>query len=154
MAFLIVMALVVPTVVFAAKERYVIEYGDTVIRGHGRSPATHLLKKALKQQYPGVDIRNLELERVILVAKTRRGFGDAALRVGKFWSESYQVAGSPWDFYDNSRYTFDRIHFSNPSHDNKGPWQIDLHGNFVVRKVVVVVDDKSRRHPHRPGRWR
>lgn len=157
MALLAAMLFFLPTPVLAAKERFVLDFGDTVIDGRGRAPATLLLKKTLKDQYPWVNIQNLELKRVILVAKTRRGFGRAALRVGNSWSESYQVAGTAWDFHDSDRYTFDRIHFSSPSPYGNGPWQIDLRGNFVVRKVILVVDDQSRSRSHRPshpGRWR
>ncbi len=134
----------IATTAHAARERYVLDFDDSQIRGFHREPATIFLKRALKEQYPYVNIKQMELRKVVLVAKTKRGRGGAELRVGQDRTNNYQVYGNPWDFKRSSRHTFDRVRFDNPARDSRGPWQMDLWGNFVVRKVVLVVDERRR----------
>lgn len=153
--FLIVLA--IPLAAQAARERYVLEFDDAHIRGHRGEPATIFLKKAFHEQYPWVDVSDLDLHRVVLVAKSKNGWGVAQLRVGEWVTDSYEVGGRPVDFRDGRRITFDRIQFDNPSCRGRGPWQIDLQGNFIVRKVVLEVENhRWRRHHYskRPPFWR
>lgn len=140
---------------WAAKDRFVLEYNDSHIRSHRGEPATLFLKKALRDQYPWVDVDDLELRRVVLIAKSRHGRGEAQLRVGHRMTDMYQVDGGSGRFHDDRRNTFDRIHFSNPSYDSNGPWQIDMLGNFIVNKVVLEVDNRQHRDrmPPRPYRF-
>lgn len=138
----------------AAKDRFVLDYRDSQLSSHRGEPATLLLKKALKEQYPWVDIDDLELRRVVLIAKSRHGRGEARLRVGHRMTEMYRVEGGAGRFRDDRRFTFDRIHFSNPSHDSNGPWQIDLQGNFIVNKVVLEVEERPHRHRMTPSSYR
>ena len=139
---------------WAAKDRFVLEYNDSQIRSHRGEPASLFLKKALRDQYPWVDVEDLELRRVVLIAKSRQGRGEAQLRVGHRMTDMYQVDGGSGRFRDR-RDSFDRIHFSNPSYDSNGPWQIDMLGNFVVNKVVLEVDNRQHRQrmPPRPYRF-
>ncbi len=135
----------------ASGERYVLDFNDSHIRGYRGDAATIYLKKSLKAQYPWLQISDLELKKVVLVAKSKRGHGGAELRVGKWTTDTYEVGGEPWLFQDDRRYTYDKIRFRNPSRDSSGPWQIKLRGNFKVKKVVVVV--KERRHRDYYGHW-
>lgn len=139
----------------AARDRIVLEYHDSHLRSDRGGPATLFLKKTLRDQYPWVEVEDLDLRRVVLVAKSRHGRGEAYLRVGHRMTETYPVHGRPNEFRDDRRRSFDRIQFTNPSHDSSGPWQIDLHGNFVVRQVVLEVADRPHRHrlPPRPYRY-
>lgn len=141
----------VPFNAMASRQRLVLDFNDTHMRGHQGEPATIMLKKSIKSQYPWIRISELDLRRVKLVAKSKRGRGGAALRVGNWGTDMYEVAGSPQDFHDGRRITFDKVKFNNPSHNSHGPWQLDLKGNFIVRKVVLEVEDHSRRRHHR--RW-
>lgn len=141
--------LLMPAVSFAAKQRYVLEFGDTYIRSYNREPATIFLKRTLKEQYPEANIRNMDLRKVVLVAKTKKGRGGAELRVGQKRTDNYRVYGTPWEFHDQHRFTFDRVRFHNPSYNSRGPWQIDLWGRFVVRKIVLVVEEQGDFRPHR-----
>ena len=108
--------------------------------------AVSYLKKAFNQQYPWVELTDMDLRRVVLVAKSRKGIGGAQLRVGEWLTDSYAVAGRPIDFRDQRKITFDRVRFHNPSSSSGGPWQIDLQGNFIVRKVVLEMDNYHWRH--------
>lgn len=138
----------------AARDRFVLDYHDSQVRSQRGEPATLFLKKALKEQYPWIEIDDIELRRVVLVAKSRHGRGEAQLRVGHRMTEMYRVEGGAGRFRDDRRFTFDRIHFSNPSHDSNGPWQIDLHGNFIVNKVVLEVDGQPHRRHMTPSSYR
>lgn len=100
------------------------------------------LKQRLKQQYPGIAPRNMELIAVKLVAKSKRGRGQATLLVGQDASYPETIGGTPYDFHDDSRYTFDRIRMQNPAYDSQGKWQIELQGNIKVKKVVLIVKKK------------
>lgn len=155
---LLLATLSVPSLASGARQRYVLDFDDTFIRSYQRDPATILLKKTLRVQYPEADIKGMKLRKVILVAKTKMGRGGAKLRVGHHRTENYQVHGNPWEFNDHYRYTFDRVRFRNPAHDSRGPWQVDLWGNFIVRKIVLVVDEPTghgrHRNHHRERGWR
>jgi len=148
---LALMIFLVPINAMASRDRYVVDFDDSNIRGHKGQAATIFLKKSFKDQYPWVDLSNVDIRKVVLVAKSKKGRGGAQLRVGNRVTDMYQVAGSPHSFRDDRRYTFDRIHFRNPSGNSRGPWQIDLIGNLIVRKVVLEVDDRTWRRPHK--RW-
>ena len=141
----------IPAVVMASQERFVLDFNDSHIRGHQGKLATIFLKKNLKEQYPWVKVKGLELKKVILVAKSKRGRGAAGLRVGKWATDMSEVGGRPRSFHDSDRSSFDRVRFWNPSQSSRGPWQLGLQGNFIVRKIVLVVD--KHRNNDRYGRW-
>lgn len=135
----------------AARDRFVLDYHDSQVRSHRGEPATLYLKRALKEQYPGVVIDDLELRRVVLIAKSRQGRGEARLQVGHRTTEMFRVEGGEGRFRDERRFTFDRVFFSNPSRNSNGPWQIDLQGNFIVRKVVLEVEVRRQGPRILPG---
>ena len=126
-----------PISALAELERYVLDFGDLHIGGRRGQPTTLMLKRALKQQYPWINTRNLTLRNVILVAKSRVGKGHAQLRVGSRLSDFYRVAGHPKSFKKNHRKTYDRVRMYSPTYNSRGPWQINLSGNFKVRKMTI-----------------
>lgn len=142
----LLMVIVWPFSAQAARERFVLDFDDAHIRGHQGEPVTIFLRKAFHEQYPRVELRDMDLQKVVLVAKSKRGKGRAHLRVGEWRTDSYAVAGRPVDFRDGRKITFDRVRFHNPSHGSYGPWQIDLQGNFIVRKVVLELDNYRYHH--------
>lgn len=150
----LLLILVAPALASAERERYVLDFNDAHIRSFDRGPATLFLKKTLRDQYPWINMGDLELKKVVLVAKTKLGYGGAELRVGRNRSHNARVDGNPSEFRSHKRYTFDKVRFRNPSRVSRGPWQMDLWGNFIVRKVVLVVEKK--RPAHNPERefWR
>lgn len=152
---LLVMTLLlfIPGQSFASQERYVLDFNDTHIRHYRGESATLYLKKALTRQYPKVDVSDMRLKKVVLVAKSKHGRGDAQLRVGSFLSDYYSVDGHPSYFRDQRRHSFDRVRIHSPAVKNgRGPWQVNLWGNFVVRKVIVVVDNNNRQRRFRGER--
>lgn len=149
----LLMIFLIPFNAMASQERFVLDFNDSHIRGHKGEAATLFLKRSLKQQYPGAEISNMDLRKVVLVAKSKKGRGGAQLRVGDRATSMYEVYGHPGSFQNDRRSSFDRVRFQNPSNNSQGPWQIDLKGNFIVRKVVLEVENHSRpRHQRVWGR--
>lgn len=133
----------------AAAERIELDLHDAHFRG---SNTIHI-KHELNRQYPYLGPRNLELKSVRLVAKTGHGRGWASLRVGPWFSERRRVLGNPRDFNHHRPRTFDLVDFYNDSYDSRGPWQLNLNGDFIVRKVVLTVErDRYRPAPTPPPR--
>ncbi len=128
------------------KDRYVLDFGDTQFRGYRGEPAKLYLKKALRRQYPWVNVSDYRLRKVVLVAKTYHGRGKAQLRVGPEMSDMYRVGGHPNYYYKDRHNSFDKVRIHNPFHDSWGPWQLYLRGNFKVRKVVLVVERRGQHH--------
>jgi hypothetical protein len=122
-------------------QRFVLDFYDQEYRGGD----TLYLKAALRDQYPRVNIRRLELDSAWLVAKTRLGRGTAALLVGDTFSRDEVVYGRPDDFYNPNPRTFDRVQFYNPSWDSTGVWQFHLNGEFIVRQVILQTHEAGRR---------
>jgi len=149
--FAMLMLFCIPAWAMASQERFVLDFNDSHIRSHKGEAATIFLKKSLKEQHPWVQLSDLELKKVVLVAKSKQGRGGVGLRVGKVATDMYEVGGRPRSFHNNDRSSFDRVKFWNPSHGSRGPWQIGLRGNFIVRKVILIVDNHRRRDHY--SRW-
>ncbi len=146
----LMMIFLIPFQAMAATKQYVIDFNDQNIIGYENRAATLYLKRSIKQQYPWVDVSNLDLQRVVLVAKSNLGRGHAKLRVGDRFTAMQRVDGNPYAFRSDRAYSFDRVGFVNPTFNSRGPWQVDLKGNFIVRKVILEVDDHSWPHHDRP----
>ena len=135
---LLALSLLLSLEAFAYSRRLRLNYNDVHMRGREN---TLFLKRKIKEQYPNIRLRQATLDKIILIAKTKFGRGTATLKVGPNLSAPNVVDGNPSDFFNPDRYTFDRVHIDNPSYSSRGPWQIKLRGNFIIRKVVVIVDN-------------
>lgn len=136
----------------AARERYAVDLDDMHLIGGINKPATIYLKQAFKRQYPRVDMSRLKVKKVVLVAKSKHGYGKAQLRVGRQYIAHRQVQGHPLSFNAFNKNTFDRVWFQNIEYSGQGPWQLRLHGNFIVRKVILEVEEnRPRRHRLQPS---
>ena len=138
--------LTLPLSAFAEMEKYVLDFDDHYFNSQKGEPTTLMLKRMLKQQHPWVNTRDLKLNNVILIAKSKIGRGHAQLRVGRQASRFFRVAGHPKSFKRDHRKSFDRVRLYNPSRTSRGPWQINLRGSFKVRKIVLITEDT---HLHR-----
>lgn len=139
----------IPHLVFAASEKFVLDFNNSYYHGRNRETTTLFLKRTLKQQYPWLRVKNLSLRKAVLIAKSRGGRGRAQLLVGNNASRPERVGGIPSQYHDNRAYSFDRVAFRNPSVDSDGRWQIDLQGNLVVSRVVLIMDDNRRYYNNR-----
>lgn len=137
-------------------ERFVLDFDNSYFLGkHGGGSTLHL-KRVFKQQYPGVDVSDYRLKKLVLLAKTKFGKGEAQLRVGPEVSDVYRVNGRPNRFHDDRKKTFDKVKISNPYSGSWGPWQLQLRGIFKISKVVLVAEKRKRHHygrmPHDKSR--
>ncbi len=114
-----------------------LDFQDSQIRGHN----VLTLKRALRDQYPELGLRGQTLKQVILVAKTRYGKGQAFLRIGDWVSRPQQVQGHPAEFGHHHYSSFYRKPFRSVPLNSRGRWQLELMGNFKVRKVILVLED-------------
>ncbi|MCF8058989.1 MAG: hypothetical protein K9K67_06820 [Bacteriovoracaceae bacterium] len=119
-------------------ERVEINYGGQVFQGQN----TLFLKKEVTKLYPRINFQNWDLKRVVLVAKSARGFGEAYLKVGRDESRIETIDGNRFDFNDPGN--FDRIPFVASGPDN-GVWQIHLKGRIKVKKVALILQKKAPR---------
>lgn len=119
------------------QQRLIIQL-DQHLRGQGLIK----IKQELKAQYGHLDLQNMQLESVRLVAKSKQGRGEATLIVGQSASYPAVVGGSPYDFHNDRGYTFSRISMMNPNRSSQGKWQIQTKGNIKVKKIVVMVSQK------------
>ncbi len=125
----------------ATADSYDLDFYDEEFNGEN----VLRLKQRLADEYPELDVRELELESVTLVAKTRYGRGQARLIVGQDETRWVRVAGNPGDFDNPSRRTFSHEVFDAPYQaDSRGVWQMELNGNFKVRSVVLNVLEPRR----------
>jgi len=116
-----------------------LNMGNQAFRGQ----STIFLKKEIKKQFPRIQFENWDLQRVVLVAKSRGGRAQAFLQVGRFNSRVEFIDGNRFDF--NNRGGFHRIPFEAPRRDN-GNWQIELQGQVKVNKIIIMATrDQPRR---------
>ena len=125
------------TVLFSASgfagEFYVLEADDAKMQGTN----TIGIKRMMRQQHSGVNLRDADLMSVMMVAKSRQGGGRAQLRVGQNATGQKTVGGSQSKFKSIASNSFDRVLFKNPTDKSNGAWQMRLSGNFKVRQLVV-----------------
>ncbi len=149
-AWLLFCLCVLPLQAMAERVSYPLRLDNLRLSGLYYQPSTLNLKRIFSRQYPGIDISDFDLVRVILVAKTKFGHGKAQLRVGKDRSRRYNVEGNPRAFYARKHHTFDRVGIHNPAPDSRGRWQVELIGRFMLRGVSLVLED----HRHRISKMR
>lgn len=133
-----------PLNAMAEREKFVLDFDDSRIEGRRGAPTPLFLKKELRRQYPGIDVTELQLHEVIVVAKSRKGRGEVQLKVGPESSSLYRIEGHPRQSYRSDSHSFSRVSIINPFPQSWGPWQLLVSGNVTVRKVIVVVEDRPR----------
>lgn len=104
------------------------------------------IKAKLKQQYPHLNIQNLKVLQVNLMAKSRMGRGEASLITGYNSTYPVNVPGNPRMFDMHSPRTFAHISLYNSSLDSRGKVQVELRGNIKVRVIDVVIQKQVQRN--------
>lgn len=118
----------------AGRTGYEIELRDEEYQGRGE---IIYLKKELLTKYPRLDLKNMNLQSVCLVAKSKFGRGTAELMVGQSSQDRKNIDGTPQGFDNVRERTFDEVMLNNYSRFDDVPWQIHLMGNVKIRKIVV-----------------
>lgn len=122
------------------QQRLEIDLGDQIFQNQ----SVIRLKQEIKKRHPRINFNNWDLKRVVLVAKSARGFGEASLKVGRRGSRIETVDGNRFDFRRRGHYH--RVAFFAPGSD-RGKWQIHMQGRIKVKKVIVVAQRKRSRRP-------
>lgn len=118
-----------------------IDFGGQLFQGQ----STIYLKQEIRRKHPRINFDKWDLKRVVLVAKSARGFGEAYLQTGRQQSRVETVDGNRYDFQNRGNYH--RIAFRAPGQD-KGHWQLHMQGRIKVNKVIIVAKNKQPRRPH------
>jgi hypothetical protein len=103
------------------------------------------LKQEIKKIRPNFNPSKWDLKRVVLVAKSAAGFGQAYLQTGRDQSRVETVDGNRPDFRSNGNYH--RVVFPAPGQD-QGNWQIHMQGRIKVKKVNLILVKKQPRRPN------
>lgn len=135
---------------YQEKDRFVLDFDDSYVRGNRHEPNTLYLKKMLRQQYPWLNVSDYRLRKVVVVAKTQYGRGKVQLRVGPEASDLYRVSGRPDYFQSYHKRSFDKVRIHNPFYESWGPWQLFMRGKFKIRKIVLFVE---KREHNQYGWW-
>jgi len=102
------------------------------------------LKLLLYRQYPKVRVNSLMLRRIEVIAKSRLGKGQIALRVGNAISEPATVAGDEKTFQSSDADSFSKTILINNAGDQAGSkWQLFIGGYIKIRRVVLEVTPLS-----------
>lgn len=115
----------------------VLDYAGLHLKTNQGGQDTLFLKR--KAQQMGYDLSGYELVSATLVAKSRRGRGNATLRVGQSLSFTEVIDGAPAAF--NSVGGYSSIEMENPSANSRGAWQIQLNGNIKIKEVVLKLQE-------------
>lgn len=108
---------------------------------HSRGLETILLKQEIKAMYPHINLQDLTLDGVMLMAKSKHGQGEATLIVGQSASYPARIGGRPADFHVDSMRSFSRVQIPSPTRFSEGKWQIETKGNVKVKAVIVLVTE-------------
>ena len=143
---LVLLLVVSSSVVFAQRSRGGIHQAVAVqqqllleLNERSRGLSTIALKQEIKARYPHLDIQNLKLDGVMLMAKSKHGKGEATLIVGQVASYPVHIGGRTADFHIDSMKSFTRVQISSPSLSSQGAWQIETKGNVKVKAIIALV---------------
>lgn len=106
--------------------------------------STLFLKQEILRKHPRINFQNWDLKRVVLHAKSARGYGEAQLQIGRQDSRIETVDGNSYDFRQPGNYH--KVVFTSPGSD-QGKWQLHMKGRIKVDKVVIIAQKKAPRRP-------
>ncbi len=123
-----------------------LNMGDQEFARMGMIP----LKQTLLAQHRFENPENMELESIVLTAKSMQGNGQTELRINGQSSGVYTIGGRPFEYNNPSEHTFDTVTIYNSQRVSHGSWQLDLRGFNKVRRVTLNVRDRIGRPVPRP----
>jgi hypothetical protein len=102
------------------------------------------IKQLIKQQNPGIDLQKNKIMEVTLVAKSKRGNGEATLITNSGFSYPETINGSPRAFESNAPRSFSKVTLVNESSSSMGKVQVELQGNIIVKDILVKLKKKRQ----------
>ena len=141
---LVCLALMFSTIAVAREVRLRLEYNDQQYRARRGELSTIYLKRDIRRKIEAeglnINLNRASIDRITMLAKSRKGNASAWLQVGQDSSLEENVPGNPGDFRSTDRRTFHRVHLYNDSEFSRGKWQVKISGNVKVRGIVVLLD--------------
>lgn len=122
-----------------AEQRIVIDMDNYRVR-QGDSNSIGL-RRLIKQQRPNIRLNNFQLNKVIVVARSRNYQSELKLRVN---GRSIDSSGVP------IQSGFNRVRLNNYGSSN-GRWKLDVYGPMKIRKIIIKIQ-RLRGHDRDRGR--
>jgi len=88
-----------------------------------------------------MDINNVGLLAIEVLAKSQQGKGTLRLRVGNKLTAWTKVAGTLKKFDNNESNTFSTIKIRSPEEGKGKVWQLLINGYIKIRKIILYTTD-------------
>lgn len=132
-----------PPVVRPGIQEVQLQFGDQQFRG---SLNLIDLKRAIRDQRPGLNLHRAQLLSVKVIAKSRAGQAQASLLINGQNRMSQTVPGNRRDWELPYRQTFHHLTLVpvaiNHRPVTQGDWAIQFNGNVKLRRIVVTLEDR------------
>jgi len=115
------------------------------LQKHGeefRGMNTIRLKGELKRQRPNLRLRDFNLKKVIVMAKSFRGRGSMDLVIDGMQVSSSNVPGFPRGYDARDMRSYKRLVLKPRGQDTTGKWQLDLRGKIKIDSLTLVLEPK------------
>jgi hypothetical protein len=103
------------------------------------------IKQLLKQQIGMMNLQNVQIKKVTLIAKSKKGRGQATLVVAQSAEYPETIGGSPRGFEAYSPRSYDQVTMVNTSGSSQGKVQVELRGNIKIKAIIVTIVKKNQR---------
>lgn len=144
-------------------------YGDQFRQGD-----TIYLKRALRRQFPHINLSQATLRGAVLVANSKRGKGRARLRVGRTYSDWQRLEagfnrkvkaskhyrkgldGGMHHKHWHQQRQWDSEPFwitSSSQVASTGPWQFQIKGKLRVAQVILMIDEHTDHYAYHYDRF-
>lgn len=118
---------------------------ELLVRSESKVAGIIGIKQLISNQHKNISLEDLEIERVIVEAKSRSGQGIISVVVGSLEGTPLRVPANP-DFTSPDTRTFFSLELSLPAFAlATQSWQLKTQGNIKVNRVLVYVTTKTNR---------
>lgn len=101
------------------------------------------LKALALKARPEMDINNVGLLAIEVLAKSQQGKGTLRLRVGNKLTAWTKVAGTLKKFDSNKSGTFSTVKMRSPVTGKGKVWQLLINGYIKIRKIILYTTDSQ-----------
>ena len=112
---------------------------------HLRGLNTLKIKQLLKQQNHRLDLSKFSIKDVTLIAKSKKGNGEAVLIVDGRQGYPQTIRGGVREFDSNAPRTYSQIRLVNGNSIGGGRVQVELKGNIKVKEIMVKLKKLGQR---------
>jgi|GEM_PF-3785160 len=106
---------------------------------------TVALKALLRRHYGHLPLEQMDLKKVVVLAKSQMGRAQMSLLTGHQMSAAQTIAGNP-HVYHRRAVGLQRYIFQARGREGRGVWQLKIQGNVKVARIMVVLGESMLRH--------